>query len=90
MCFTRGLLPFSGVILITFETKSMSLNLRLLASPDLIPVARARSDYAAHIRGLLKEKFPDKVNEVKIMLTELLPESSPETRKFIMSELDQL
>ena len=51
---------------------------------------RERSDYAARIRGLLKAKFPDKVNEVKIMLTKLLPESSTEIGKFIMNELDQL
>ena len=51
---------------------------------------KERSDYAANVRSLLKTKFPAKENEIKIMLTKLIPESSPETRDVIMKELDQL
>jgi DNA-binding Lrp family transcriptional regulator len=55
-----------------------------------IALIKVSSDYRTHVRGLLKTKFPGKEDELKITLTRLMQESSPETRKVIMSELDQL
>ncbi|OGD60793.1 hypothetical protein A3K78_05815 [Candidatus Bathyarchaeota archaeon RBG_13_52_12] len=55
-----------------------------------VTLIKVGSDYRTHVRGLLKTKFPDKDDDLKITLTRLMQESSPETRKVIMSELDQL
>jgi hypothetical protein len=44
------------------------------------------SIHAADVRGLLKTKFPDKENEVKIRFTRLMLESDNDTRAFIMNE----
>ena len=55
-----------------------------------LTLIKSGSNYRTHVRGLLGTKFPGKEDELKITLTRLMQESSPETRKVIMSELDQL
>jgi predicted transcriptional regulator len=55
-----------------------------------LTLIREGSSYRTHVRGLLRTKFPGKEDSLKIMLTRLMQESSPETREVIMGELDQL
>jgi hypothetical protein len=55
-----------------------------------LTLIKVGSDYRTHVRGLLRTKFPGKEDELKITLTRLMKESSPETREVIMGELDQL